>query len=76
MAGREVRVALVGCGTIVRHHLEALQQSSHATAVTAVVDVDRGKAEELASLLPRAQLEGSTEKLKVDMGWCCCPVGN
>ena len=67
MAAKAVRVALVGCGTIVRHHLEALQQSSHAATVTAVVDVDRGKAEELAALLPRAQQEDSPEKMKVVM---------
>ena len=68
MAARAVRVALVGCGTIVQHHLKALQQSSHAATVTAVVDVDRGRAEELAALLPRAQQEDSTEALKVCMG--------
>ena len=60
MAGigtRAIRVAFVGCGNIVQHHLKALQQSSHATTVTAVVDIDRGRAEELARLLPKAEQE-------------------
>ena len=59
---RAVRFAFVGCGIIARHHLGALKQSSHATAVTAVVDVNRERAEELSRLLPRAHGEDNTEQ--------------
>ena len=62
---RAVRFAFVGCGIIARHHLGALKQSSHATAVTAVVDVNRERAENLLRLLPKTQEESSTEECKV-----------
>ena len=61
---KAVRFAFVGCGTIARHHLGALKQSSHATAVTAVVDVNRERAESLLRLLPKTQEENS-QKCKV-----------
>ena len=64
---RAVRFAFVGCGTIARHHLGALKQSSHATAVTAVVDVNRERAEELSRLIPSAHEEDNTEQCKVCM---------
>ena len=47
-----VRVALVGCGAIAKHHLKALQRSSYASEVTAVVDVDRKAAEDVVQQLP------------------------
>ena len=61
---KAVRFAFIGCGTIARHHLGALKQSSHATAVTAVVDMNRERADELLRLLPRTQEENS-QKCKV-----------
>ena len=65
MAAEAVRFAFVGCGIIARHHLGALKQSSHATAVTAVVDVNRKRAEELLKLLPRPEEQSNTERCKV-----------
>lgn len=47
-----IRVALVGCGAIAKHHLRALQLSKYATEVTAVIDVDRKTAEAFANQLP------------------------
>ena len=61
---KAVRFAFVGCGTIARHHLGALKQSSHATVVTAVVDVNQERAEKLLKLLPGTQEENS-QKCKV-----------
>ena len=59
-----VRVALVGCGAIAKHHLKALQQSRYNNEVTAVVDVDRKAAEGLAKqLLPPSDKQCKVREL-------------
>ena len=48
-----VRLAFVGCGTIARLHLQAIQGGRHSAEVTAAVDTSRDRAEEFVKSLPR-----------------------
>src|SRR3984885_9237927 len=43
-ASARLRLAFVGCGAIAEWHLAALRAAAPRTDVTAVVDVDRGRA--------------------------------
>ena len=44
-----IRLVFVGCGSIARHHLKAVQASSYEGRVCAVVDKSRAVAEEFVS---------------------------
>ena len=44
-----VKLVFVGCGSIARHHLKAIQASSYEGRVCAVVDKSRTVAEEFVS---------------------------
>jgi predicted dehydrogenase len=48
LTGGRLRLALVGCGAIVRWHLSAIAAAARRTVITAAVDVDRARAEAIA----------------------------
>ena len=58
MSAVPVRFALVGCGGIARHHLQALRSCAEATRVVAVVDTKPENATQLAGLIPKEQSAG------------------
>ena len=45
MAAARLRFGLIGCGTIVECHLNAIQAATPSCLITALVDIDREAAE-------------------------------
>jgi predicted dehydrogenase len=50
-----VRVGWVGCGGIAKTHARQMQEGDERLCITAAVDVERSRAEEMADLLPGAR---------------------
>ncbi len=51
-----VRIVLVGCGLIARHHLGALQESGYSFCVCGMVDKNLATAEALTASLPNPSM--------------------
>src|SRR5262245_41871657 len=59
----QVRLALIGCGAIAEWHVNAIRAAAVRTRITACVDPNRGRADEMAAQTGGAALASLDETL-------------
>jgi len=78
IAGRKIRIAIVGCGRISKNHFGSIENHSHALELAAICDIDSATLAEHAGkyqVPAYRDLQEMLQKEQLDMVALCTPSG-